>query len=106
MGGDSDCVRYDVVTPTRILCSNAKRQPTGYRDALTPQQITAYQQMSVAMAAQQQAQQAQQPAYIPQPMQAPNYPTMATPQVSPIEPPGGNQVRCISTGIYTNCRAY
>lgn len=26
------------------------------------------------------------------------------PQVMPITPPGGNQVRCINAGIYTNCR--
>jgi hypothetical protein len=25
-------------------------------------------------------------------------------QVMPITPPGGNQIRCINTGIYTNCR--
>ncbi|AZO46142.1 hypothetical protein EJ076_15855 [Mesorhizobium sp. M7D.F.Ca.US.005.01.1.1] len=34
------------------------------------------------------------------------YPTIAAPQVTPITPPGGNQVRCIKTGIYTNCRSY
>ena len=26
------------------------------------------------------------------------------PQVMPIESPDGNQIRCINTGIYTNCR--
>ena len=26
------------------------------------------------------------------------------PQVMPVVPPGGNQVRCIQAGIYTNCR--
>jgi hypothetical protein len=33
-----------------------------------------------------------------------NYPTMVTPQVTPIGPYARNQVRCISRGIYTNCR--
>ncbi|TKD45292.1 MAG: hypothetical protein E5W98_14195 [Mesorhizobium sp.] len=41
-----------------------------------------------------------------QALAAVRYPQMSTPQVTPIAPPGGNQVRCISTGIYTNCRMY
>ncbi|RWP41656.1 MAG: hypothetical protein EOR04_14435 [Mesorhizobium sp.] len=41
-----------------------------------------------------------------QAMAAMRYPQMSTPQATPITPPGGNQVRCIGTGIYTNCRAY
>jgi hypothetical protein len=32
------------------------------------------------------------------------YPTMATPQVAPLNYPGGNQVRCIQNGIQTVCR--
>lgn len=43
------------------------------------------------------------------PMQLPTFvpPTVAhysAPQITPITPPGGNQVRCIQAGIYVNCR--
>lgn len=97
MGGDADCVRYDVVGGKRIRCVNAKGQMTGYRDAMTPQQMQMYQMA-------QQSQPSTQVAYVPQSMPVVSYPTMQTPQVAPITPPGGNQVRCVSTGFYTNCR--
>lgn len=95
MGGDANCVRYDQVSPTRIRCTNAKREMTGYRDAMTPQQVQAYAAMN----------QYQPPRYSHQPqvIQPVVYPVMQTPRVANLTP-GSNQVRCISTGIYTNCR--
>ncbi|MFC6486929.1 hypothetical protein [Nitratireductor sp. GCM10026969] len=99
MMGDADCARYRLHnTDKHIMCLNSKEQATGYRTAMTDQQLYMYQQnqMQQQLAAQQLATR--------QPMQVIQYPTMQTPQVTPITPPGGGQVRCISTGIYTNCR--
>ncbi|RVL74865.1 hypothetical protein CN135_25830 [Sinorhizobium meliloti] len=55
-------------------------------------------------AMQQQAAQAQAVSYSYQPMPVVQYPQMQTPQVAPLTLGSGNQIRCIGTGIYTNCR--
>ncbi|MDE4601388.1 hypothetical protein [Sinorhizobium meliloti] len=97
MAGGPECVSYRPHnTEKRILCHDAKGRPTFQQRALTAQEMQIYQQ----------AQAAANSAYVyqPQPMPVMNYPVMQTPQVMPITPPGGNQVRCISTGFYTNCR--
>ncbi|NOV20220.1 hypothetical protein E5S70_29890 [Ensifer adhaerens] len=54
---------------------------------------------------QQQAAQAQQSSYVyqPQVIQPNVYIPMQTPQVAQLNH-GSNQVRCITRGIYTNCR--
>ncbi|MEY9532149.1 hypothetical protein [Sinorhizobium fredii] len=101
LGGDSNCTKFDVASPTRIKCYNSKMEATGYRDAMTQQQLQMY---AYQKAAQAQRQQAAAYQYEPQPMPVISYPQMQTPQVTPITPPGGNQVRCLSTGFYTNCR--
>lgn len=99
MTGDSACRSYQAhMTERHIICKDSKGQPTERREAMTLQQMQMYQ-----MAVQSQQQQ-RQVAYDYQPMPVINYPQMNTPQVTPLTLGGGNQVRCISTGIYTNCR--
>ena len=109
MSGDANCVRGTNVTPTRINCYNSKGEATGYRDAMTPQQIQMYQFQ--AMQQQMKAQQMQQSIDYNNAMMAAN--TQATlnrasvyspPTVQPIQTYGGNQVRCVGVGIYANCR--
>ncbi|WP_143533932.1 hypothetical protein [Rhizobium sullae] len=102
MTGDASCVTYQAhVSRTHIVCRNAQGQPTERREAMTPQQMQMYAYQQQAAQAQQQQQAA---AYSYQPMPMVQYPQMVTPQVAPLTLGSGNQVRCISTGIYTNCR--
>ena len=56
LGGDKDCVRYGLVKPNTIVCGNAEGKITGYRNALTDQELYVY-QSNRAIAAQQEAQQ-------------------------------------------------
>lgn len=109
MSGDVNCVGGRNVTPTRIACVNAQGKITGYRDAMTPQQIQMYQFQ--AMQQQAQMQQMQQSIDYNNAVMAAN--TQATlnrastyspPIVQPIQTHGGNQIRCIGVGIYANCR--
>jgi hypothetical protein len=88
---------------------NRDGQDTGYRDAMTPQQIQMYQFQ--VMQQQAQMQQMQQSINYNNAVLAAN--TQATlnrasayspPVVQPIQSYGGNQVRCIGVGIYANCR--
>jgi hypothetical protein len=109
MSGDADCVNARNISPTRISCLNAKGQDTGYRDAMTPQQIQMYQFQ--AMQQQMQSQQMQQSIdYNNAAMAANTQSTLnraavySPPTVQPLQMPGGNQVRCIGVGIYANCR--
>ena len=43
MTGDSDCVKGRAISESRIMCANSKGQETGYRDAMTDQQLQMYQ---------------------------------------------------------------
>lgn len=108
LAGDPPCVKGKVVAERKIACADSESKVTGYRDAMTDQQLAMYQMaVSQQQMADQQAManmQAQNAAWNQQMATRPQYPTMATPQVTPIQQPGGNQVRCISRGIYTNCR--
>lgn len=105
MAGDASCARMTAFGPSRILCRDSSGSVTGYRDAMTPQQIQMWQYN--------QAQQSYQMQQLNQSMQqtnqsiqqsTPQYQPYTAPAVTPITQPGGNQVRCISTDIYTNCR--
>jgi hypothetical protein len=108
MAGDPSCVRMSVVWQGRIMCHNSDGVATGYRDEMTPQQIQMYQyqQYSNQMQMQQLNQSMQQTGQSFQQagQQFQQYQQYTPPAVTPIAPPGGNQVRCISTDIYTNCR--
>lgn len=116
MAGDPTCKNARNITRTRIMCMTAEGQDTGWRDAMTPQQIQMwqFQQQQAMMAAQIQSQQiASMNAQIAQnnaQMQAHTAATLANasvyqpPQVMAIPSAGGNQVRCIGVGIYANCR--
>jgi len=43
MGGDSNCKRYKVLSESRIMCLTSDGEETGYRDAMTDQQLQMYQ---------------------------------------------------------------
>lgn len=109
MAGDSACSRYQVLSETRIMCMNSSGNYSGYRDAMNDQQLQMYhyQQMNEQVQMQQFNQQLQQTGQSWQQsgqqilQQSQQY---TPPAVTPIQPPGGNQVRCINAGIYTNCR--
>ncbi|PYE38829.1 hypothetical protein DFI02_1358 [Rhizobium sp. PP-F2F-G20b] len=105
MAGDANCARYVTGQRGQIACFNSKGQPTGSRFAMTNQQIQMYQfQVAQNQMAEQQAianMQAQNAQMTYTPM-----PTYTAPQVMPLSRPGGNQIRCLSVGIYANCRYY
>lgn len=75
---------------------------------MTPQQMQMfqYQQYNNQMQMQQLGQSLQQTSQSFQQtgQQFQQYQQYTPPAVAPITPPGGNQIRCISTDIYTNCR--
>jgi len=68
---------------------------------MTDQQLQMYQfnQQLQMQQIQELNQQLQQTGNSWQPM-----PQYTAPQVAPLTRPGGNQIRCINTGPYTNCR--
>lgn len=43
MGGDSNCIRYRELSSFRIMCMDKNGNDTGYRDAMTDQQLQMYQ---------------------------------------------------------------
>jgi hypothetical protein len=43
MGGDSSCSRYRALSESRIMCIDKDGNETGYRDAMTDQQLQMYQ---------------------------------------------------------------
>jgi hypothetical protein len=43
MVGDTNCTQYRFVFPTRIECMTRENVATGYRDAMTPEQLQMYQ---------------------------------------------------------------
>ena len=42
MAGDSSCVSGRVISESRMMCINSDGEETGYRDALTDQQLQMY----------------------------------------------------------------
>jgi hypothetical protein len=87
------------------MCLDSDGIATGYRESMTSQQMQMYQyqQYNNQMQMRQLNQSMQQTNQSIQ-QSAPQYQPYTAPAVTPITPPGGNQVRCISTDIYTNCR--
>ncbi|HAU5801587.1 TPA: hypothetical protein JD404_16420 [Citrobacter freundii] len=47
MGGDESCTNYRTIDYARIMCLNDDGVETGYRDAMTPEQIQMYQSMQI-----------------------------------------------------------
>lgn len=43
MAGDKGCVRMSSLSPTRIMCHDKKGNQTGYRDAMTREDLQVYQ---------------------------------------------------------------
>ena len=104
MAGDADCVRYAPYEEDdrAIQCYDAKGRFTTYRRAMTVQEVQMYQ----ASAAQRRVSDNEFYRDLSEGNQAmanASYPHMATPQITPL---GNSQVRCISTGFYTNCQRY
>lgn len=109
MAGDSACSRYQTLPESRIMCIDSSGNYSGYREALTSQQLQMYQYQQVNQQAQMQQvnQQLQQmgQSWQQSGQQALEQSQQYTaPGVAPIQPLGGNQIRCINTGVYTNCR--
>lgn len=42
MAGDSNCRRYRVISDDRIMCLNSDGQETGYRNAMSDQELEMY----------------------------------------------------------------
>ncbi|GGC15309.1 hypothetical protein GCM10007205_25310 [Oxalicibacterium flavum] len=82
---------------------------TGYRDAMTYEELQMYQMhvQNQQIQMQQLNQQLQQTGEAWQRVgqQIQQVPQYTAPQVTPITPPGGYQTRCIQNGIYVNCRS-
>jgi hypothetical protein len=106
LAGDDKCThRGPFVDPNIMECTNANGRPTGERRRaltqselqyiITQRQIAAQQLQSLNQSIQQAGNSIQPIHY--------HY---AAPQVMPITRPGGNQVRCVSVGIYMSCRYY
>jgi len=110
MAGDSTCSQVRQLSATRVMCIDSAGQETGYRDAMTSQELQMYQHnqqmqmMQAQLASQQAAQSAAQMAAWSNSMQQTQYPRYSAPQVTPLSLPGSGQIRCINTGMYTNCR--
>ncbi|MFM0095726.1 hypothetical protein PQQ87_08940 [Paraburkholderia nemoris] len=109
MAGDKNCTKYVMLSSTRIMCRNDDGDDMGYRDAMTVQDMQAYgyqQQVQAqqvqSLNAQLQQMNSQQAAQNAQTLNSVRQYT--PPQVTPIQQQGSGDVRCISTGIYTNCR--
>lgn len=43
MAGDPSCARYRVLSNTRIMCKDSNGRDTGWRNAMTNQEISMYQ---------------------------------------------------------------
>jgi hypothetical protein len=92
----------------KIQCFTEDGKPTEQRNPIPSQQAEAYTRMKL----QTQAEQAQELQQLNQSMAQFNNSIVAnTPQYNgmyiPPQPQyGSNQIRCISTDIYTNCRSY
>ena len=43
MAGDNTCTGIKQISDGRVMCYNGAKEPTGYRDAMTDQQIQMYQ---------------------------------------------------------------
>lgn len=93
MVGDSTCVQGRQLSSTRIMCADKKGNDTGYRDAMTPQDLQMYQ---IQMVQQQQSMQqlTQSLQQVGQTFQnageqiRQQSQSWTPPQVQPISPPG------------------
>lgn len=105
MGGDPACMRAIPVPGTdKIECADAANNLTGYRDPMTPADMQMYSMQQQTEAMEDAARSARISAMqVPQ-IQAPVYQPMQITQPAPLRLGGGNQVRCLRTGIYTRCQ--
>jgi hypothetical protein len=96
------------------MCANDAGEDTGYRDAMTDQQIQMW-QYNQQLALQRRAQASADRVALAQAMQqtassiqqsTPQYVIQPAPQLAPLNMPRSNVVNCISVsdGFYTTCR--
>ena len=109
MVGDATCVRGRMLSSTRIMCADKQGNDTGYRDAMTPEQMQMYQmqlaQQQIQM--QQLNQQLQQAGNQFNQMSQQSLQQMqqyTPPAAAPIAPSRTYDTRCINVGIYTSCK--
>lgn len=107
--GDAACTKYERISSSRINCGDHTGKITGFRDAMSDQELYMY-QMNMARA---EARHAASMAALDAQNAAMNANTaaqlrsissMSTPMPASITRPGGYDVQCLSVGIYTNCR--
>lgn len=109
MLGDSSCTRYRTLSDDAVMCLNNKGEETGYRTAMTDQQLMMY-QANQQMQAQQmqninsQIQQNNANIYQNNQRMLQGLSNYQAPQVQSPYYNQNNSVKCISTGFYTNCR--
>jgi len=114
MAGDITCTKGRSISDSRIMCANDAGEDTGYRDAMTDQQIQMW-QYNQQLALQRRAQASADRVALAQAMQqtassiqqsTPQYVIQPAPQLAPLNMPRSNVVNCISVsdGFYTTCR--
>lgn len=107
--GDTSCSRYQQIGPSRIMCLDPKGQQTGYRDAMSQDELYMYQMNMARQQAESNATMAQinannQAMAAQNAAQTQQNSMWRPPAVQPIYSPNSNQVRCIGVGIYASCR--
>ena len=108
MAGDDDCKQMHYASPQSILCKDSKGRETGYRGAMTYEQVQMFYQNQMYQQAQMQQlnQQLQQMGNSWRSFgetslqQAQQY---SPPAVMPMQS-GGNRISCVNVGAVTNCR--
>ena len=108
MSGDDSCKRMTLYLETRVRCYDSAGRFTQFRDALSNEQMARYSanRREQALQMQQLTNQLESTGASWQraTQSIQNAPVYTPPAVQPIYQPGQGQVRCITAGIYTNCR--
>jgi len=100
MVGDRSCAQFNEVAGAQISCFDKDLNHTGYREAMTGEELLAYQ---IMLQRQQSSSQASYEPMVQNTMVA-SPPPFIPPRIDPIGQSNGGQIRCISTGIYSSCR--
>jgi len=105
MVGDASCVRGRMLSPTRIMCADKHGSETGYRDAMTTEQMQMYQMQAAQqqMQMQQLTQQLQQTSNQFNQMSQQSLQQMQRYTPPQVAPSRTYDTRCINVGIYTSC---
>lgn len=109
MAGDKTCTRINAIGPDRVMCYDKAGNPTGYRVAMTTQQLQMYaynrQRQSAEMDAFLSSSQAASQSMLNSSQAMLRSTSMyQAPQVMPIQPARTNVIHCINAGPMINCR--